>query len=146
MAMATAPPPGYRSVQPYLIVNGAAALLEFLKKSFGASERMRLMQPNGSVGHAEVTIGDSVIMLADAGPQNPARPAAVLVYVEDVDATYKKALEAGGSSERAPEDMFYGDRASSVRDRFGNAWFIHAHVEDVSPDEMQKRAAAAMRS
>jgi PhnB protein len=142
--MAKAPPNGYNSVQPYLMVDGAAELVDYLTQAFGAKERMRMDGPDGKIGHTEVEIGDSVIMLSDTMPQNPAMPAAVMVYVDDVDATYKKALAAGGKSERAPEDMFYGDRASSVRDKFGNLWFIHTHIEDVSPEDMEKRAAAAM--
>jgi PhnB protein len=142
--MAKAPPAGYNTVQPYLMVDGAAQLVDFLKNAFGAKERMRMEGPDGKIGHTEVEIGDSVIMLSDGGPDNTTMPAAVMVYVDDVDATYKKALAAGGTSEREPEDMFYGDRASSVRDKFGNLWFIHTHVEDVSPEEMEKRAAAAM--
>jgi PhnB protein len=142
--MAKAPPDGYRSIQPYLMVEGAAELVDFLTQAFGANERMRMSQPDGKIGHTEVEIGDSVVMLSDAGPQNPARQAAVMVYVDDVDATYKKAIAAGGESQQEPQDMFYGDRAANVRDRFGNLWFIHTHIEDVSPEEMEKRAAAAM--
>ncbi len=118
--MAKAPPDGYHSVQPYLVVEGAAKLIEFMKAAFGATERMRMGGPDGTIGHAEVEIGDSVIMLGDAGPENPAMPAAVMVYVEDADAVYKKALATGAKSERQPEDAFYGDRASSVKDAFGN--------------------------
>jgi PhnB protein len=142
--MAKTPPDGYHSAQPYLIVQGAGKLIDFMKEVFGAKERMRMGGPDGAVGHAEMDIGDSVIMLSDPMPQNPAMPACVMVYVDDVDATYKKALAAGAKSEREPEDMFFGDRASNVRDPFGNLWAIHTHIEDVPPEEMEKRAAAAM--
>jgi len=137
-------PDEYHSVQPYLIVKGAAKLIDFMKETFGASEKMRMPGPDGSIGHAEVQIGDSVVMLADASEMFPAMPATVLVYVEDCDGAYKRALAAGGQSEREPENQFYGDRSAGVRDASGNRWYIHTHVEDVSPEEMEKRAAAAM--
>ena len=97
--------------------------------------------PGGRVRHAEMHIGDSVVMLADSGPDNPARAANLLVYTEDCDATYRKALGVGGVSEREPADQFYGDRAAGV-DAFGVRWWIHTHIEDVSPEEMEKRMAA----
>ena len=137
-------PDEYHSVQPYLIVKGAAKLIDFMKETFGASEKMRMDGPDGSIGHAEVQIGDSVVMLADASEMFPAMPATVLVYVEDCDGAYKRALAAGGQSEREPENQFYGDRSAGVHDASGNRWYIHTHVEDVSPEEMEKRAAAAM--
>ena len=134
-------PDEYHSVQPYLIVDGASELIEFLKGTFDVAEPMRMPRPDGKVGHAEVRIGDSVVMLADSGGQNNAQPtsAMLVVYVEDADKTYQKALEAGGQSIQEPEDQFYGDRTSGVRDAFGNQWFIHTHVEDVSPEEMGRR-------
>ncbi len=98
--------------------------------------------PNGTIMHAEVQIGDSVLMLADANAEVSSMPATILLYMEDVDSVYNRALAAGGTSERGPEDMFYGDRSAGVRDAFGNRWWIHAHIEDVSPDEMQRRQAA----
>jgi PhnB protein len=142
--MAKALPDGYNSVQPYLVVSGASKQIDFLMQAFGGRERMRMDGPGGTVAHAEVEIGNSVIMVGDAGPQNPAMPACVMLYVDDVDGTYKKALAAGAKSEREPENMFYGDRASTVIDAFGNRWFIHTHIEDVAPEEMEKRAATAM--
>lgn len=138
-------PDGYHSIQPYLIVQGATKLIEFMKQAFGATERMRMGGPDGTIGHAEVQIGDSVVMLADANDMFPAMPATVLVYVDDCDAVYTRALAAGAKSERAPEDQFYGDRSAGVNDASGNRWYIHTHIEEVPPDEMQKRAAAAMQ-
>jgi len=137
-------PDEYGRVQPYLVVNGAAGVIEFMKKTFDAQERGIMPGPNGTIGHAEMLIGDAVVMLGDAGPENPPMPATMVVYVEDCDAAYKRALDAGGRSERAPEDMFYGDRSAGVFDAAGNRWWIHTHIEDVSPEEMGKRAAAAM--
>jgi len=136
-------PDGYNTVTPYLIVNGASGLIDFAKELFSAEEMFRMPGPDGTIGHAEMRIGDSVVMLADAGPDNPARPATLLVYVEDCDASYRKALAAGASSEREPADQFYGDRTAGVN-ASGILWWLHTHVEDVPPEEMEKRAAAAM--
>lgn len=147
--MVQAIPDGYRSVTPYLIIEGAERLLGFVKEAFGAEERMRMPGPNGTVGHAEVTIGDSVVMLADAGRENPARPGTIHLYVEDCDATYSRAVAAGARSVRGPRTEFYGDRMAGVDDPLGNQWWIATHVEDVSPEEMQRRseeAAAQARS
>ena len=138
-------PDGYHSVTPYLVVDGAAKLIDFARQAFGAEEMFRMPAPGGSVGHAEMRIGDSVVMLADSSPDNPARPANLLLYVDDCDATYRKALAAGGTSEREPTDQFYGDRAGGV-DAFGVRWWIHTHIEDVPPEEMDKRAAASAQS
>lgn len=133
-------PDGYRTVTPYLIVEGADKLLTFVKRAFGAKETVRMPGPGGSVGHAEVRIGDSVVMLADATEQSPAVPAMLHLYVEDCDATYRRALDAGATSERELKDEFYGDRMGGVRDPFGNQWYVATHVEDVSVEEMAKRA------
>lgn len=140
-------PEGYHVVTPYLIVEGAADLIEFTKSAFGAQERFRMPGPGGTVGHAEMQIGDSVVMLADSASaeNNRVLPAGIHVYVEDVDATYKMAMAAGAKSEQAPETKFYGDRNATVLDTFGNVWFISTHVEDVPPDEMEKRAAEFMK-
>ena len=135
-------PDGYHSVTPYLVVDGAAKLIDFARQAFGAEEMFRMPAPQDTIGHAEIRIGDSVVMLADAGPENPPRPANLLLYVDDCDSTYRKALAAGGASEREPTDQFYGDRTAGV-DACGIRWWIHTHVEDVSPEEMEKRAAAA---
>ncbi len=132
-------PEGYRTVTPYLVVKGAADVLEFVKQAFEGEEKFRMEQPDGSIGHAEVVIGDSIVMVGSAGEENPAMPAMIHLYVEDCDATYEKALAAGGTSVREPENQFYGDRSAGVRDSTGNLWWIATHVEDVPEDEMAKR-------
>lgn len=138
-------PEGYHSVTPYLVVQGAAQLIEFMKEALGAEETFRMPTPSGGIGHAEVKIGDSMVMLGDAsGAENPPMPAILHVYVEDVDARYKRALQAGATSVREPADQFYGDRSAGVKDKFGNQWWLATHVEDVPPEEMAKRAQAAM--
>jgi PhnB protein len=135
-------PDGYHNVTPYISVKNANALIDFMKQTFGARERMRMDGPNGAVGHAELEIGDSVIMCSD--PMDRDITAQLYVYVDDCDATYQRALAAGATSEREPADQFYGDRTAGVRDRFGNIWFMATHVEDVPPDEMAKRSQEAM--
>lgn len=133
-------PDGYHSVQPYLLVKGAKGLLDFLKKAFNATETENMTGPDGTVMHAEVKIGDSTIMVADAqGPWQPTT-AAIYVYVADVDATYRKAVAAGGTSAMEPADQFYGDRHGGVKDPFGNFWWIATHIEDVPKEEMARRA------
>ena len=132
-------PEGYSSVTPYLEVRGANELVAFLENAFGAAARGDIMrEPNGNVGHAELMIGDSVVMVGEA-PEEPAQ-AMLHLYVEDCDAVYKKALEVGGESISEPTDQFYGDRTAGVRDPSGNQWYISTHVEDVPSDEMQRRA------
>lgn len=133
-------PAGYHAVTPYLTVDGAERLLDFVKKAFGADETVRMPGPDGRIGHAEVRIGDSVVMLADAWEEAPAIQSTLHLYVEDADATYRRAVEAGGESLREPEDQFYGDRMGGVLDPVGNTWWISTHVEDVSEDEMRRRA------
>ncbi len=140
--MVKAIPDEYHTVQPYLIVDGAAKLIDFVEEAFGAEERTRMPGPDGKVMNAEVQIGDSVIMLADANAEFSPMPTTILLYMEEVDAVYKRALAAGGTSERRPEDMFYGDRSAGIRDAFGNRWWIHTHIEDVPPEEMERRQAA----
>ena len=135
-------PEGYHSITPSISVDGAQKLINFLKDVFGTKERMRMEGPGGKIMHAELNIGDSVIMVADTMPGCPARSNSLYVYVEDVDAAYKRALQAGGTSDREPQDMFYGDRFGAVTDPFGNFWGIATHVEDVSPEELKKRAEA----
>lgn len=147
-------PEGYHNVTPYLIVNGAARALDFYKRVFGATERMRMAGPDGKVGHAEIGIGDSVIMLADEHPEMGARaPGAfggaavsIMLYVDDVDATVKTAVAQGAKVVRAIEDKFYGDRTGTIEDPFGHHWHVGTHKEDVPPDEMQRRAAAMAKS
>jgi|SRR5918992_4771769 PhnB protein len=135
-------PEGYHSVTPYLIVKGAGGLLDFLKQAFGAEQRFRMDRPDGSVGHAEVTIGDSVVMLAEASEQWPVMPGSIHLYVEDCDDAYRRAIEAGATSLQEPENQFYGDRSGGVRDPFGNVWWIVTHVEDVPEEELAARAEA----
>jgi PhnB protein len=138
-------PDQYHSVQPYLVVDGAQQLIEFLKGTFDVEDRGVMPRPDGKVGHAEVKLGDSIIMLADSGGPNNAKStsAMVVVYVEDVDKTYQRALEAGAQSIQEPEDQFYGDRSAGVTDAFGNIWYIQTHVEDVSEEEMNRRMQEA---
>jgi uncharacterized glyoxalase superfamily protein PhnB len=146
LTMVKAIPDEYHSVTPYLIVSGASKLMDFMKEAFGAEERVRMGGPNETIGHAEMKLGNSMIMLSDATDIYQPSTATMVIYVEDCDATYRKALSAGGQSEREPEDMFYGDRSAGVTDAFGNRWWIHTHIEDVAPEEMEKRMAAAMPS
>ncbi len=135
-------PEGYHTVTPYLIGRGTAELIEFLKQSFGAQERERLMRPDGKIMHAEVKIGDSVVMMGEASDDFKAMPTSLHLYLEDVDAAYKRAVQAGGKSLREPTDQFYGDRSGGVEDASGNHWWLATHVEDVSPEEMQRRQEA----
>ena len=136
-------PAGYHSVTPFLSTKGAAELLNFLKHAFGATEVMSMPGPSGMVMHAEVNIGNSRLMVSEAMQGEPTRGSFYL-YVEDADALYDRALNAGATSEREPKDEFWGDRMATVKDPFGNTWSVATHKEDVPPDEMGKRAAAAM--
>jgi PhnB protein len=138
-------PEGYHSIAPYLIVEGAPKLLEFLKQAFGAQEIARIAGPDGAIGHAEARVGDSHVMLAEASPDYPPISSAIHLYVEDVDATYGRALAAGAVSVMAPNDQFYGDRRADVIDPVGNRWFVATHTEDLTPDEMKRRMDAAMK-
>jgi PhnB protein len=131
-------PEGYQTVTPFVIVKGAAELIDYLVAAFDAVELGRVGEP-GSIGHAEVRIGDSVVMMFDSKPGWPATPAFLRLYVADCDATYEQALRAGGTSVTKPTDMLWGDRACRVRDPLGNLWWIMTHVEDVSPDEEARR-------
>lgn len=141
-------PDGYHSVQPYLILDGAAKALEFYKKAFGAKERLRMKEANGRIGHAEIEIGDSVIMMADENPQIRAfsashyggSPVSLVLYTKDCDAMYRQAVAAGAKSIREPADQFYGDRMAGVQDPFGLQWHIATHIRDVSKEELEKQA------
>lgn len=137
-------PDNYQRVIPYLIVKGASVLMDFLKTVFDAEETERMSMPDGTVAHGEVKIGDSTIMVSEASEMYKENPSMLYVYVEDVDAVYKKALAAGAASVKEPVDQFYGDRSCMVTDVTGNSWGIATHVEDVPPEEMEKRAAEAM--
>jgi PhnB protein len=146
-------PDGYHTVTPYLIIRDAARALEFYKTAFGATELMRMASPDGRIGHAEIRIGDSPIMLADEVPQmgmhSPqslgGSSVNILLYVEDVDAVFNQALAAGATVLRPLADQFYGDRSGSVTDPFGHMWSVATHKEDVPPDELQRRAESAMK-
>ena len=144
MANVKPTPDGYHTVTPYLKVKGVAGLIDFLKQAFDAVETERLLGPDGKVGHAEVRIGDSVVMMGEA-PGDP-MPAMLYVYVDDADASYKRALEAGATSLAEPEDQFYGDRTAGVKDPFGNCWYVAERQEDVSPEELRRRAEARAKS
>jgi PhnB protein len=144
-------PDGYHSVTPYLYAKGASQAIEFYKKAFSATERMRITAPDGRVGHAELQIGDSIIMLADEFPEMDVRspktlggsPVSIHLYVEDVDAVFRQAVAAGAIEKRPVADQFYGDRQGGIEDPFGHMWWISTHKEDLSMDEIKKRAAAA---
>ena len=149
MAAVKPVPEGYPQVTPYLIVDGAAAAIEFYGTVFGAAERMRLPGPDGTVGHAELQLGDSLIMVADEAHQLGLRgpqaiggtPVTISVYVEDVDGVVERAVQAGATVLRPVEDQFYGDRSGQFEDPFGHRWSVATHVEDISPEEMARRAA-----
>lgn len=146
-------PEGYEGATPYLIIKGAANAIEFYKKAFGATEIMRIPAPGGTVGHAEIKIGNAIIMLADEFPEMNCKspeayggsPVSMMVYVPDVDKFVKRAVDAGAKLVRPVENKFYGDRAGSLEDPFGHQWHFSTHVEDVPPDEMAKRAQAFMK-
>ena len=145
-------PDGYPQVIPYLCVDGAERAIDFYSEVLGAEERMRMGSPGGKIGHAELRLGDGLIMLADEHPEMGAlspqsvggTPVTIHAYVEDVDAVFQAAVKAGAASLHEPEDMFYGDRSGQFQDPFGHRWSIATHVEDVPPDEMEERAAEAM--
>ena len=138
-------PEGYHTVTPYLTVQGVPKLIDFLTHVFEAQEIERVMRPDGSIGHAEVRIGDSVVMVGEACDAWKPMPSALYLYVNNTDAVYQRALQAGATSVMEPADQFYGDRSAGVQDPSGNLWWIATHQEDVPPAELKKRAAAAMR-
>jgi PhnB protein len=139
-------PDGYHSVTPYLAVEGADKLLEFVTRAFDAVGRECMRRPDGTIHHAEVKIGDSIVMLGEASGQWKPRPSTLYLYVDDTDATYRRAIEAGASSLMEPADQFYGDRNAGVQDPTGNFWWIATHVEDVSPEETHRRAEAQKKA
>jgi len=139
--MATNPKPkGYHSVTPFLAIKDVAQLIDFAQRAFGATEVSRLEKSDGSIMHAELKIGDSIIMLGDATAEKDVSKATLYLYVDDADAMYKQALQAGAKSIQKPTDQFYGDHAGGVIDPGGNNWWIATHVEDVSPEELKRRA------
>ncbi|HNI21957.1 MAG TPA: VOC family protein, partial [Plasticicumulans sp.] len=133
-------PDGYTAVTPYLVVRDAASLLGFIQAAFDAELVMRMPRPDGALAHAELRIGGAALMLGEACEQLGEMPASLYLYLPDVDAAYARALTAGATAVRAPEDMFYGDRVASVRDAHGNLWSIGTHIEDVPPEELPARA------
>lgn len=146
-------PDGYHSITPYLIIKGAAGAIDFYKRVFGATELLRMPDPSGKIGHAEIMIGDSHIMLADEYPEMGHRSpqtlggagVSLMIYLDDVDEVYKRAIAAGAKQVQPLKDQFYGDRSGTVQDPYGHVWTIATHVEDIAPEEMQRRATAAMQ-
>ncbi|MBT4866005.1 MAG: VOC family protein [Planctomycetaceae bacterium] len=146
-------PDGYHTVTPYIIVNDAVAAIEFYQQAFGAKELLRLEMPDGKIGHAEIKIGDSVIMMADECPEMGAvspkslggSAGSIMLYVEDVDASFAQAVESGATIKRPLTDQFYGDRSGTLEDPFGHGWTIATHVEDVSPGEIDRRFEEMMK-
>ena len=148
--MAVSPiPEGYHSVTPYLVLDGAAEAIRWYGQAFGATELLRMPMPGGRIGHAEIRIGDSVVMLADewpdmdmVGPKTRGGPtSSLMIYVEDSDSVFARAMEAGAIQERPVETQFYGDRSGTLIDPFGHRWMIATHVEDVSEDKLKRRMA-----
>ena len=141
-------PDGYHSVTPYLIVNGAAAAIAFYKDAFGATELMRMPTPDGKIGHAEIKIGDSAIMLADEYPEMGYKSpqsiggsaVSLMIYLEDVDSTFARAIDKGARALQPIKDQFYGDRSGTLQDPFGHVWTLATHIEDIPPDELRRRA------
>lgn len=150
--MAAPIPEGYSAVTPYLTIAGAAQAIDFYKQALGAEELLRMTSPDGRIGHAEVRIGDSRIMLSDEYPDMGCRapdraagsPVSIMLYVEDVDTVVARAVAAGATVQRPVADMFYGDRMGTIIDPFGHRWHIGTHIEDVPPDELERRAQDAM--
>lgn len=146
-------PDGYHSVTPYLIIRNASKAIDYYKKAFGAEELFRMPSPDGTIGHAEIRIGNSMIMLADEMPEmghkSPSSlggtPVSLVIYVNDVDKTYKQAISAGGKEDRPLTNQFYGDRSGTLTDPFGHVWTIGTHIEDVTPEEMDRRMKEMMK-
>ncbi|HEY7307273.1 MAG TPA: VOC family protein [Bryobacteraceae bacterium] len=149
-AKVQAVPPGYHTVTPYLVLSNAGSAIDFYKQAFGAKELARMATPDGKIGHAELKIGDSVIMLSDEmmGNRSPqslgGSPVSIFLYVDNVDSVFNQAIKAGAKGDMPPADMFWGDRYAKLTDPFGHLWGIATHIEDVAPQEMEKRAKEAM--
>jgi PhnB protein len=143
-------PSGYHSLTPYLVVNDGNKAIEFYKQAFGATETVRMGGPGGKIGHAEVKIGDSMLMLSDEmyGNRSPqslgGSPVSIFMYVESVDSAFDRAVKAGAKADMPPQDMFWGDRFGKLTDPFGHQWALATHIEDVAPEEMKKRSQEAM--
>jgi PhnB protein len=146
-------PKGYHSITPYLVVRDAARAIDFYKRAFGAQEKMRMDAPGGKIGHAELKIGDSIIMVSDempatGAPRSPlalgGSPVGLFLYVENVDTVFKQAVSAGAKADSQPSDMFWGDRYGKLTDPFGHQWSVATHKEDIPPEELAKRAKEAM--
>lgn len=135
-------PDGFHTVTPYLVVEGVPRLIDFLTQAFHGKEEHRQMRPDGAVLHAQVRVGDSPIMMGEASEMWPAMPGSIYLYLEDVDDAYNRAIRAGATTIMEPMNQFYGDRMGGVKDPVGNSWWLSTHVEDVPPDEMDRRAAA----
>lgn len=151
MAKVNPIPEGYHSVTPYLSIKGAAKAIDYYKEVFGATELFRMAGPDGKIGHAEIKIGNSPIMLADEFPEmefvSPqtlgGSPVGLMIYVDDVDTMFKQAIKAGGKEIKPLQDQFYGDRSGTLKDPFGHVWTVATHIEDVAPEELKRRAASA---
>jgi PhnB protein len=143
--MANPIPEGFHTLTPFIMVNGAEKVIDFLKKAFNAREVSLLKHPSGTVWHAQLKIGDSMIMLGDPMGKHPDMPCAVYLYVPNVDETYKKAVAAGANSMMEPADQFYGDRSAGVKDVCGNQWWMGTHIEDVSDEELRRRSDAEVK-
>jgi PhnB protein len=145
-------PSGYHTVTPYLTLSDAASAIDFYKKAFGATERFRMDRPDGKIGHAEIQIGDSIVMLGDESPRSDSRSpqslggttSGIFLYVENVDAVFDTAVKAGAKVHQPLTNMFWGDRFGGLTDPFGHSWALATHIEDVAPEEMEKRMQAAM--
>ena len=139
-------PEGFHTVTPYLVITGVSRVMEFMKKAFDAKEVHKTARPDGTIMHAQMKIGDSMIMMGEANDQHQAQPCSIYLYVKDTDAVYKQAVKAGGTSIMEPMDMFYGDRNAGVKDSSGMQWWIGTHIEDVGDAELAKRAEASFKN
>ncbi len=137
-------PENFHTITPYMVIEGAAKLLEFMEQAFSAQVLSRSDGPGGKIMNAEIKIGDSMLMIADSRDDHQPMPSSIYLYVEDTDSIYSKALNAGATSLMEPADQFYGDRNAGIKDPSGNHWWIATHIEDVSPEEMEKRMHAQM--
>src|SRR5436309_13216299 len=135
-------PQNYGTVTPYFVVDGVPRLIDFLRETFHVEERARINDKEDHVGHAEIKIGNSIVMMADSTPQYNPIPSQLYVYIDNVDEAYRRGLKAGGISEQEPTTQFYGDRTAAGKDPTGNVWWIASHIEDVSPEEMERRMKA----